>query len=1113
MRVAALAAALAALMFAGDAQAGEDGVPTTTGVAPAEDAPAAEDIDPTTTAAAPAADAAAAAPPPAAVAPVEEDNSQDVADVLPPGSLTASPPGAFGTQQWYDPNIPGQRWWEHKAYKFGDICVPESIAGSSIKREEGWFDGHCLAMLETFESGQPCSHGLMASVADDDITGFSTLVDLDPTDNLYFNEEGSAAKEKIESGLLGAPTQLAKERWVNRMLTQYTMGYPLDLGPLDVSHADVNGDTFEDIIGTTEGDNFKLGHVSVYLHENRNMGQKTAGELLFPELATTPADDVAAKIGRGRYLKAPIDVDNLNPRPAKIAAADFDNDGDMDLVVAYQNSIWWYANDAGDGKDWIREELQGSVAYPTDVITRDLEKDGDWDILAAFKDLGLIVVYTNQGAAPPEEIKAGEEQTLEAKAAGAKPQGEAVDVNLKRSVFDYAVENDEGYRVIGQVQEPSVVRIADVDLDNHWDVLTASVTDKAGLTPGFFDAYQGGSLWWYRNGGRLDKSGEVMSWSLKKFIMTINHPTVMEVLDINVDGLTDVISLAEDGSVYYCLNFIPTLGKWGSPRVFSPIDRFTGALNPEFQYVHSLTAGDSNRDGYSDIFVVADNAPFKETGKGPYWQKSMHGWAMEYINLGPDQVHDEKNDPEEMQVQHFDYFKVVGQFGGRIKRVNSAVMNCKHCPYGTYLKAGSRIMCVDCPAGTYQSQDGALNENSCHPCAAGRYSDAGSEFCKFCPCGTYSAVAGAPYCHSCPAGRFSVLTNQTNSRVCEECPAGRFSGPGACGCDECPRGTYQDELGQRQCKACVSGKFNGFTGSKTVHDCKACAPGKFVGSAAAEECTSCPCGTFNLQQGSTDISACSDCPARTYSRAGSARCTKCAGGTYNAEPRACGCSICEAGTASAGADVDCSDCAPGKYAERGSATCEDCPAGTFNELTNGESQNICLRCDVGYYSHVGAGVCAMCRAGKYSDTTGAGPDCTSCAAGKYLLATGATSADLCQHCPPGSWSADGSFSCKVCPADSYLHNVEDGSLQCSPCALGLKSHRGSTKCYPPDELPELESALSLSADTTVGFGYALIVGAIMVAALGLTYFGMMCYTRVKTPSSHRRMHKIDLNVG
>ena len=89
-----------------------------------------------------------------------------------------------------------------------------------------------------------------------------------------------------------------------------------------------------------------------------------------------------------------------------VRAEDIDNDGDMDVVVAADNSdsekgdVVWFENSFGDGSEWIARTLATTDSGARSVQTCDLDEDGDPDIIAALYNEDEIVWYENSWPSP-----------------------------------------------------------------------------------------------------------------------------------------------------------------------------------------------------------------------------------------------------------------------------------------------------------------------------------------------------------------------------------------------------------------------------------------------------------------------------------------------------------------------------------------------------------------------------------------------------------------------------------------------------------------------------------------------------------------------------------------
>ncbi|CAK9100562.1 unnamed protein product [Durusdinium trenchii] len=135
--------------------------------------------------------------------------------------------------------------------------------------------------------------------------------------------------------------------------------------------------------------------------------------------------------------------------------------------------------------------------------------------------------------------------------------------------------------------------------------------------------------------------------------------------------------------------------------------------------------------------------------------------------------------------------------------------------------------------------------------------------------------------------------------------------------------------------------------------------------------------------------------------------------------------------------------------EEGRSTCIHgiCPAGTE------ENDGSCNPCAGGTFSSEG-GSCTLCLPGTFSFARGS--MCLTCAPGTVSTESGASECDacpagtyevdhqLCNECAAGLVSARGSNTCTKCPAGS--HAPKSGSITCESCAAGTYAGEASTEC-------------------------------------------------------------------
>jgi hypothetical protein len=98
-----------------------------------------------------------------------------------------------------------------------------------------------------------------------------------------------------------------------------------------------------------------------------------------------------------------ITIDDEFTNVSAIAARDLDRDGDIDIVAAAtrENRLVWYEHRPDEDPAFHRHAVDVEAVAPTAVVVADLDADGDSDILAAFEGNAPLVYYVNSGARPP----------------------------------------------------------------------------------------------------------------------------------------------------------------------------------------------------------------------------------------------------------------------------------------------------------------------------------------------------------------------------------------------------------------------------------------------------------------------------------------------------------------------------------------------------------------------------------------------------------------------------------------------------------------------------------------------------------------------------------------
>ncbi len=100
--------------------------------------------------------------------------------------------------------------------------------------------------------------------------------------------------------------------------------------------------------------------------------------------------------GEGQFGEQQIISTSVTSAMA-VFTADFDNDGDMDVLAAAGNgdSIVWFENEDGEGNFGEQQIITTLTDFPTDVFAFDLNSDGDLDVLSVSNNDEKIAWYKN----------------------------------------------------------------------------------------------------------------------------------------------------------------------------------------------------------------------------------------------------------------------------------------------------------------------------------------------------------------------------------------------------------------------------------------------------------------------------------------------------------------------------------------------------------------------------------------------------------------------------------------------------------------------------------------------------------------------------------------------
>jgi VCBS repeat protein/type IX secretion system substrate protein len=278
-----------------------------------------------------------------------------------------------------------------------------------------------------------------------------------------------------------------------------------------VSASDIDGDGDLDVLSTfIDGSSSQSGESRVVWNENLD--------------------------GLGNF--GPQRIISLNAyRPTDSEAADFDGDGDMDVLSISRgdDKVAWYRNLDGLGNFGPQIIISIELDYPINAFISDIDNDGDMDIVSHSLHGDKVGWFRN------------------------------LDGNGTFSNLQVISTN---------VDFPNQVYAADLDGDGDMDVISTSKDDN--------------KIAWYEN---ISGTGDFGPQQI--ITTTVAEPNAIYASDIDNDGDLDLISASSMNGGYSIVSLINSngLGDFNSPEIISN----------EVIYPNAVIASDIDQDGDADV--------------------------------------------------------------------------------------------------------------------------------------------------------------------------------------------------------------------------------------------------------------------------------------------------------------------------------------------------------------------------------------------------------------------------------------------------------------------------------------------------------------------------------
>jgi sugar lactone lactonase YvrE len=285
------------------------------------------------------------------------------------------------------------------------------------------------------------------------------------------------------------------------------------------------------------------------------------------------------------------EVTDAFTKGADVITVDLDQDGDMDIVAVNSNSVSEVACWENDGNsNFTKKTILGQLNKCRSVRSADINDDGDTDLVVAVYGENRIIYLENKGEGTFEE------HTVDAAFIGAhtidiKDVDDDGDPDILCSGFDYHFHNGEiawwendgadpinwtKHLVSDRFQQSPFIFGEDMDGDGDMDMIACGELNDE-------------ILWWENDGN------EIFSEHMVDSLMNGIHTVLAR--DVDLDGDMDILAAA-------CIGSRVAWYENDGEEAFTKHDlgNCAGAL--------WLDAADLDNDGDNDLFAAPQGSPF-----------------------------------------------------------------------------------------------------------------------------------------------------------------------------------------------------------------------------------------------------------------------------------------------------------------------------------------------------------------------------------------------------------------------------------------------------------------------------------------------------------------------
>ena len=331
--------------------------------------------------------------------------------------------------------------------------------------------------------------------------------------------------------------------------------------------------------------------------------------------------------GQGNFNETPNFIDTLI-NPNTIFAADFDNDGDIDLAVGSPDTgIYWLQNN-GSGIFGNPIIVDTNIFGINTLFAADIDNDGKSDLIMASGSADRVAWYKNtdgQGnfglaiEVSPINGANGPQQVISADIDGDGDKDIfAALTNDNRIVWQENLDGQGTFselKTIANIQKPLAIYPGDIDGDGFIDIIVAAQNRDETLV-------------WYKN---LDGQGNFGAGQVI-FNDTFYYAEAVYLTDIDNDGDLDVFSY--ENTNFFWQENLDGQGNFGDAQIISN----------DLLFTNSFTAADIDGDGDKDIIAS-------------YWGDGTVAWFENLDgqgNFGPANIIDTLISSDSVAVADFD---------------------------------------------------------------------------------------------------------------------------------------------------------------------------------------------------------------------------------------------------------------------------------------------------------------------------------------------------------------------------------------------------------------------------------------------------------------------------